>query len=313
MRVSQRVIVAVGVGAMALFGMGVATNAQPQRDQGRQEDKQQDKDKDKPQDKKRGKSDQSAKRQAPGQQKKEQPQPQARPEPQARPRPEARPEPQARPQPQPQAQARPEPPRARRDPQEQQALIRQHEQRLPQYRDLLDQQQRAAERRAAELEQQKRQAAFAFQREYLARLRDQESRVRQRERYDYDHDPFFFTPSRYRYSRDGHRFETNQYGRNLLQQAVNYGYEEGFHAGQADRQDHWPSNYLDCYAYQDANYGYEGFYVDRDDYNYYFREGFRRGYQDGYGTRPRYGTVSRNKVAILASVLAGILTYELIR
>ena len=31
--------------------------------------------------------------------------------------------------------------------------------------------------------------------------------------------------------------------------------------------------------YRDANYGYSGYYVDRSDYNHYFREGFRRGYQ----------------------------------
>ena len=35
-----------------------------------------------------------------------------------------------------------------------------------------------------------------------------------------------------------------------------------------------------------------GFYVDRDDYNYYFREGFRRGYEDGYNGRYQYGTYS---------------------
>ena len=75
----------------------------------------------------------------------------------------------------------------------------------------------------------------------------------------------------------------------MLRQAVNYGYEEGFAAGQADRQDRWAFNYQDSYAYQDGNYGYGGFYVERDDYNYYFREGFRRGYEDGYYGRYRYG------------------------
>ncbi|MEK6286203.1 MAG: hypothetical protein AABO57_10715 [Acidobacteriota bacterium] len=53
----------------------------------------------------------------------------------------------------------------------------------------------------------------------------------------------------------------------------------------ADRQDHWGSNYEDSYAYRDTNYGYSGYYVERDDYNYYFREGFRRGYEDGYNSR----------------------------
>ena len=94
---------------------------------------------------------------------------------------------------------------------------------------------------------------------------------------------------------------------------MNFGYEEGFHAGQSDRQDHWPSNYADCWAYQDANYGYGGVYVDRDDYNYDFRDGFRRGYEDGYGAHYRYGRVTYGKVAVLAAVLAAIVTYEIIR
>jgi hypothetical protein len=41
-------------------------------------------------------------------------------------------------------------------------------------------------------------------------------------------------------------------------EAVNYGYEHGFLAGKADRQDRWCSNYQDSYAYQDANYGCGG-------------------------------------------------------
>jgi hypothetical protein len=201
----------------------------------------------------------------------------------------------------------------RRTDQERQELIRQHQRSLPQYREALGQQQRVAQERAAQLQQQKRNAQYRFQQEYLARLRQQQSNVQGRERYDYDRDPFFSTRSQYRYRRGDRYYETNQYGLDLIRQAVNYGYEEGFRAGQADREDHWPSNYKDCYAYQDANYGYFGFYVDRDDYNYYFREGFRRGYEDGYGRRYKYGRVSNGKIAILAGVLAGIVTYELIR
>ena len=78
-------------------------------------------------------------------------------------------------------------------------------------------------------------------------------------------------------------YETNQYGVNLLRQGVNYGYDQGYRTGEADRMDRSPSNFETSFAYRDANYGYDGFYVDRDDYNFYFREGFRRGYEDGYG------------------------------
>jgi hypothetical protein len=50
-----------------------------------------------------------------------------------------------------------------------------------------------------------------------------------------------------------HYCETNDYGATVLRQAVNDGYEEGFGAGQADRQDRWASNYQGSYAYRDAN------------------------------------------------------------
>ena len=49
------------------------------------------------------------------------------------------------------------------------------------------------------------------------------------------------------------------------------------------------------------------------DREFCFREGFRRGYEDGYGRRYKYGRVSNGKIAILAGVRAGIVTYELIR
>jgi hypothetical protein len=94
---------------------------------------------------------------------------------------------------------------------------------------------------------------------------------------------------------------------------VNYGYEEGFRAGQADREDGWGSSYQDSYAYQDANYGYDGYYVERDDYNYYFREGFRRGYEDGYDSRSQYGTESNGKYEIWANVLSSILNLQALR
>ncbi|MGH9202629.1 MAG: hypothetical protein ACRD2A_15500 [Vicinamibacterales bacterium] len=98
-----------------------------------------------------------------------------------------------------------------------------------------------------------------------------------------------------------------------LRQAVRYGYEEGYRAGQADREDGWPPSYENSYAYQDANYGYDGYYVDRDDYHHYFREGFRRGYEDGYHSRSQYGEYAQGKNSILAEVLASILNLTSLR
>jgi len=94
---------------------------------------------------------------------------------------------------------------------------------------------------------------------------------------------------------------------------VNYGYAQGFRAGRAAQQDRWTSGYQDSYAYQDANYGYDGYYVGQDDYNYYFREGFSRGYEDGYNTRYQYGRYSGGSYSILGTILSQILNLQSLR
>jgi hypothetical protein len=144
-------------------------------------------------------------------------------------------------------------------------------------------------------------------------MRQQWLQVQDHERHGYGRDPYFAASPSYRYSRGGRYYETNQYGVDLLRQAVNYGYDEGRRAGMADRQDRWRSSYQDCYAYQDANYGYGGFYVNREDYNAYFREGFRRGYEDGYHSRSQYGWYVSGRGTVLGAVLATILNFESIR
>ena len=156
-------------------------------------------------------------------------------------------------------------------------------------------------------------AQYRFQQQYLERLHQQQIRIENERNYNYSRDPYFYTPPSYRYRRGGSYYETNQYGADLLRRAVNYGYEEGFRAGEADREDRWASNYRDSYAYQDANYGYNGYYVDRDDYNHYFREGFRRGYEDGYDSRHQYGSYSNGNYSILDQVLSAILNLESLR
>ena len=177
----------------------------------------------------------------------------------------------------------------------------------------LAQQQRLAEQRAAALQQQNRMAHYRFQQEYLARLRQQESSLASRRSYDYSNDPYFYTAPTYRYTRVGRTYETNRYGADLLKQAVNYGYEEGVRAGQADRQDNYRSGYQSSYAYEDASYGYTGMYVDQSEYNYYFRQGFQRGYQDGFNSRFQYGTNSNGTLGILATVLSAILNLQPLR
>jgi flagellar biosynthesis/type III secretory pathway protein FliH len=93
----------------------------------------------------------------------------------------------------------------------------------------------------------------------------------------------------------------------MLQEAVNRGYEEGFRSGQADRYDNWGYNATNSYGYQDASYGYDSYYVSLTEYNYYFREGFRRGYEDGYYGRSEYGQYSNGNYNVLGQVIGAIL------
>jgi len=196
--------------------------------------------------------------------------------------------------------------------QRQQQLIVQQQQRLAQYRQYLDQQQRLAEQRTVQLQQQKRMAQYRYQQQYFERMRQQQMRL-QSEQHDYSNDPYYYTAPSYRYNRGGSSYETNQYGADQLRQAVNNGYEQGFRAGQADQQDRWKANYQNSYAYQDANYGYSGYYVNQADYNYYFREGFRRGYEDGYNSRSQYGSQSSGSYSILGTILSQILNLQSLR
>lgn len=196
---------------------------------------------------------------------------------------------------------------------QQQQRIAQQQQRIAQYGAQLDQQQRLASEQAAQLQQQKRTAQYGFQQQYVSRLREQQVGLQSARTYNYGGDPYFYTPYSYRYVRAGRSYETNDYGATVLRQGVNYGYQEGFEAGRADRQDHWRYDYQHSYAYLDANYGYGGFYVERADYNYYFRQGFRRGYEDGYYSRSRYGSYTSGKYVVQAPVLKVIINFQMLR
>jgi hypothetical protein len=241
------------------------------------------------------------------------PQPQPQPAQPQKPQPQRPPEP-AQPQRQPQrGQAQPRQMQQRLPQQQQQQLIGQQQQRLVQYGAQLDQQQRLLSQQATQLQQQHRAAQSSFQLQYVAGLRDQQLSLQNARNYNYGGDPYFYTPPSYRYNRGGRFYETNDYGANVLRQAVNNGYAQGFGAGRADRLDRWPFNYQNSYPYQDANYGYRGFYVERDDYNYYFREGFRRGYEDGYYGRSQYGVYATGKYAVLGAVLSAILNLQSLR
>lgn len=136
--------------------------------------------------------------------------------------------------------------------------------------------------------------------------------------YDYGwgrYDAGWYTaPAAYRYRRDGRYYSVNRYAADLLQQAIDLGYREGRRAGRADREDGWRPDYRGSYAYEDASYGYDGWYVDRSEYRHYFREGFRRGYEDGYYGRSRYGRRGDDDdgFLVLAAVVSAILGLQVL-
>jgi hypothetical protein len=155
------------------------------------------------------------------------------------------------------------------------------------------------------LEQQRRRAQLQYQQRYLEQIRRDQLRLQSWRYSDYG-------SNNYRYSRGGSYYETNRYGAQMLQQAVNRGYEEGFRAGQADRADGWGFSPQDAIGYEDASYGYDGYYVDMGEYQHYFREGFRRGYEDGYYSRSQYGRYSNGSASILGTILEAILNLQLV-
>jgi hypothetical protein len=204
-------------------------------------------------------------------------------------------------------------PTSRLPPPQQQLRVTEQQERGYQYGQYLGQQRTFAQQRSVKLQQQHRTNQYQFQLLYMDRLNQQQLVIQNSRGYDYGGDPYFYTASIYRYSRGNRFYETNQYGADLLRHAVNNGYDEGVRSGIADRRDRWVFNYRDSFAYQDANFGYAGYYVDRDDYNFYFREGFRRGYEDGFYSRNQYGHYSNGSYAVPGATLSVILDLRPIR
>ena len=110
----------------------------------------------------------------------------------------------------------------------------------------------------------------------------------------------------YRNGGSGGYYQTDHRGAELLRQAVNAGYQQGFRQGQIDRNNRRNGGYYGSNVYRSGTYGYQS-YVDRQQYQYYFQQGFQRGYQDGYNSQTRYGSRSGNNINILGSILNTIL------
>jgi len=125
-------------------------------------------------------------------------------------------------------------------PAEQHQRVQAQQQRATQYKQRLPQQVHVVQQQTAQLQQQKRTAQYQVQQQYTAQLQQQQQRLQTAR--NYSNDPYISAPHTYRYTVSGATRQTNQYGADVLRQAVNYGYQEGVRFGQADRQDGWPAN-----------------------------------------------------------------------
>jgi hypothetical protein len=122
---------------------------------------------------------------------------------------------------------------------------------------------------------------------------------------------------RYRVNRNGSYYNTDQRGVDLLRQAVNAGYQQGFQAARNDRNRNRRGSYSTSNVYQSGTYGYQS-YVSQSQYQYYFRQGFQRGYQDGSNTRYQndydgqyqYGYNNNGSMSILGTILSQILNIQ---
>lgn len=177
----------------------------------------------------------------------------------------------------------------------------------------------AQTRRQVERQQQKvekQQQKIDKQREKLERQRDRLAEQRQREREEQirlenmrNNRNAYGNNNRYRVYRNGGYYQTDNRGAELLRQAVNRGYQEGYRAGQTDRSGRRRADYNGSSIYRSGNYGYQS-YVDASQYQYYFREGFRRGYEDGYNSRSQYGSNYNGNLNILGTILQQVLNIQ---
>ena len=105
----------------------------------------------------------------------------------------------------------------------------------------------------------------------------------------------------YRIYTNGQYYNVDNRGYNVLRQAVNRGYQQGYNAGIRDRR-YGNYNYNRNSIYMSGTYGYSTT-VARNQYQYYFQQGFQKGYEDGFYSRRQYGTGT----SILGTVLNTIL------
>ncbi|HVG31038.1 MAG TPA: hypothetical protein VM864_15110 [Pyrinomonadaceae bacterium] len=89
-----------------------------------------------------------------------------------------------------------------------------------------------------------------------------------------------------RYERNGGYYGNNggygNGGYNVAQIAANEGYRDGLNTGASDGQRGQSYNPQRSHYYRNATDGYNSSYGSRSTYQQYYRDGFVRGYQEGY-------------------------------
>lgn len=192
--------------------------------------------------------------------------------------------------------------------QKQQQKIAKQQQKVEKQQDKIDNQRAKLEAQRIRAEQERLQ--LAQQRQRAEQLRLQQQRQEQiRLQNQRNRNAVVNNNNRYRVYRNGGYYQTDNRGAELLRQAVNNGYQQGVRAGQTDRANRRGSSYNNSVIYRSGNYGYQS-YVDQSQYQYYFRQGFERGYQDGYNSRSQYGTNSGGAFNILGAILQQVLNIQ---
>ena len=92
-------------------------------------------------------------------------------------------------------------------------------------------------------------------------------------------------------------------GAELLKQAINVGYQQGFKTGKDDHKAKRANNFNDSLIYQNGTYDYQSGVADLNLYQFYFRQGFERGYQDGFNNQKQFGK-STNGIRFISDTVS---------
>ncbi len=176
----------------------------------------------------------------------------------------------------------------------------------------IEKQQEKIQKAQAKIQQQ-RQAAWNTRNTRM----NNERMMRDRRNGNYNNVNNVSNSSRYRVYRNGSYYNTDSRGAELLRQAVNEGYRQGFTAGRSDRTNRRNSSWSNSSVYRNGSIGYQS-HVNRSQYQYYFQQGFQRGYQDGSNSRYQdgyngnyeYGSYQNGSLSILGTILNQVLNIQ---